>query len=149
LKRRSPFIESLKLAPVVFQELIPADYDLRVTVVGRAMFAARIFSQHGRQRIDWRVDIGMPMERVRLPEDLAKTVLQYMQLLDLDYGALDFRVTPDGKTVFFELNPLRHFLFCEEASEPSITDAMCDLLTSAAERHRPATSTALPTARNP
>ena len=48
-------IESVKLAPSIFQSLVKKDYELRITVVGEKMFPIKIYSQEDQKTsIDWR-----------------------------------------------------------------------------------------------
>ncbi len=54
----------------------------------------------------------------------AEGMLALMRRLGLEYGAADFRATPDGEHVFLEVNPAGQFLFIENAiglkiAEPS------------------------------
>jgi hypothetical protein len=46
--------------------------------------------------------------------------------LGLVYGAIDMRLTPDGRYVFLEVNPSGLWLFVEEPTGLPITDAVVD-----------------------
>lgn len=49
-------IENLHFTPLIFQQAIIKDYDLRVTVVGKKVFASKITINTGKEDLDWRVD---------------------------------------------------------------------------------------------
>jgi hypothetical protein len=49
-----------------------------------------------------------------------------MDRLGLVYGAIDMRLTPDGRYVFLEVNPSGLWLFTEEPTGLPITDAVVD-----------------------
>ena len=48
-------LDRVQLAPVIFQELVPAEVDLRVTIVGEQVFAAAIHSQELPYPLDFRL----------------------------------------------------------------------------------------------
>jgi len=97
-------INLLSTAPVMFQEFIPAAFDVRLTVVNETMVAVRICSQQNSRLIDWRVDLLVPIDRMDVPESIIRPTLTLMNESGLDYGALDLRVTPQGENVFLEIN---------------------------------------------
>lgn len=116
---------AVRYAPVIFQEHIQADLDLRITVVGEAIFAACIHSG----QTDYRVDFRMTMDRARiephaLPDEVAGRLRALMGALGLVYGAIDMRLTPDGQYVFLEVNPAGQWLFVEERTGQPITAAV-------------------------
>ena len=121
-------LESVRYAPVIFQELIDADLDIRVTVVDNSIFAVSIQAHHPGARLDWRMDLASEIRRHELPQAVQSAILKLMRALGLRFGALDLRLTPDGEYVFLEVNPGGQFLFCEiHAGEP-ITRALAEAL---------------------
>ena len=54
-----------------------------------------------------------------------------MRRLELQYGAVDFRVTPDGEHVFLEVNPAGEYLFIADRTDLPIAQAIA----AALERH--------------
>ena len=94
-------IETLRLAPVIFQEFVPAARDLRVTIVGRQIFACAICIEHGEYEFDYRVALSRArIVRADLPEDVRCRLLALMDRLGLTFGAIDMREKPDGSFVF-------------------------------------------------
>lgn len=128
-------IDAVRTAPVIFQEYIEADVDLRVTVIGPHCFPAAIDSQATRYRVDFRMD----MERAtvsadRLPPEIEQGLQRLMQQLGLVYGAIDLRRTPQGEHVFLEINPAGQFLFVEEKSGQPIAATLAQHLHEADQR---------------
>jgi glutathione synthase/RimK-type ligase-like ATP-grasp enzyme len=128
-------LDRVRLAPVIFQEYVPAAADLRVTVLGDRMFAAAIQAAPGGYDIDYRMDMaGAHFEPTNLPTKTQERLRDLMKALGLVYGAVDLRRTPDGQDVFLEVNPAGEWLFVEERTGQPITDAMAELL-AALDRH--------------
>jgi glutathione synthase/RimK-type ligase-like ATP-grasp enzyme len=124
-------LESARYAPVIFQEYIPARYDLRITVVGAELFPAAIHSQATSYTVDYRMDFGASVvEAVRLPGEVEAGLLALMSKLGLVYGAIDMRLTPDGRYVFLEINPAGQWLFIESRTGQPITTCLATLLAS-------------------
>ena len=122
-------LDNVRYAPVIFQEYIPADVDLRVTVVGDELFAAAIHSQESEYPVDFRMDMANTrIEAAELPRDIAERLLDLMGRLGLVYGAIDLRRTPDGRHVFLEVNPAGQWLFVEQATGQPIAAALARLL---------------------
>lgn len=122
-------LDQVRYAPVIFQEYVEAVYDLRVTVVGDAVFPAAIHSQQTEYPVDFRMDMAnaeiTPVTLI--PEVVAK--LKALQgRLGLQYGAIDMRLRPDGEYVFLEVNPAGQWLFVEEVTGQPIAATLAKLL---------------------
>jgi glutathione synthase/RimK-type ligase-like ATP-grasp enzyme len=118
-------------APVIFQEYIEAVYDLRITLVGDAIFAAAIHSQETSYPVDFRMDMAnAQITPIELPADLEERLHAYRRALGLEYGAVDMRLRPDGEYVFLEINPAGQWLFVEEKTQQPIAAALARLLTT-------------------
>ncbi|MFD7788166.1 MvdC/MvdD family ATP grasp protein [Streptomyces nojiriensis] len=121
-------LDSVRYAPVIFQEFVPGA-DLRVTVVGDRVFAAEIDASATSYPVDMRMVVGEAVVRpVALPASLTRTLLRLMRGLGLVYGAVDLRRRPDGQYVFFEVNPAGQWLFVEERTGLPITREVAALL---------------------
>ena len=129
-------IASVTYAPVIFQEYVPARFDLRVTVVGPDMFAAAIHSSETSYEFDYRMDLANArVEPSVLPEEIERRLRDLMDGLGLVYGAIDMRLTPDGRFVFFEVNPSGQWRFVEERSGQPITERFSELLAARSRAH--------------
>jgi glutathione synthase/RimK-type ligase-like ATP-grasp enzyme len=109
-------LDSVGELPCLFQEYIPKKYELRVTVIGSEVFAARINSQDDeRTRTDCRdLSAEIRYEPARLPPEIERRCRDFVHSYQLTFGALDLIVTPDDEHVFLENNPVGQFLFVEE-----------------------------------
>ncbi|MFI7536618.1 MvdC/MvdD family ATP grasp protein [Streptosporangium sp. NPDC049376] len=125
------YAAGLRFCPVIAQPYVPKKIELRVTVVGRRVFAAEIHSQDSnRAGMDWRrYDLGATRHAVHpLPDEVADRCVALTQRLGLVYGAVDLILTPDGRYVFLEINPNGQWLWIEDLTGLPISEALCDLL---------------------
>jgi glutathione synthase/RimK-type ligase-like ATP-grasp enzyme len=129
LEDERDLLDAVRLAPVIFQEYVPAEVDLRVTVVGRRLFAAAIHSQSTNYPVDFRMSLGQArVEPTTLPEEVERRLFALMERLGLTYGAVDMRRTPSGEHVFLEVNTAGEFLFVEDRTAQPIARALAELL---------------------
>jgi len=129
---------AIAYCPMTFQAYVPKRVELRITVVGRQVFAAEIHSQiTNHTRHDWRRydHDRTPYHPHQLPRDLERRCVQLVESLGLRYGAIDMVLTPDGRYVFLEINPNGQYLWIEGATGLPISDAICDLLTATGATH--------------
>jgi glutathione synthase/RimK-type ligase-like ATP-grasp enzyme len=122
-------LSEVRLQPVIFQEFVPAECDVRVTAIGERLFATAIRTSPGGYQFDYRMELGSAtMEPTQLPRDVYEKLRALMQRLGLVYGAIDLRRTSDGQHVFLEVNPAGEWLFVEQGGGQPITEAMAELL---------------------
>jgi glutathione synthase/RimK-type ligase-like ATP-grasp enzyme len=126
-------LERLPTAPVILQEYVDGA-DLRVTLVGRRVFAMEIDARRSACPEDCRVD-RENLARTARPVELPVTVLGGLaalrERLGLEYAAFDLRRTDGGEHVFLEVNPTGEWLWVEELVGAPITEAVTDLLAGA------------------
>lgn len=105
------------------------EIEVRVTVVGDALFAATIQAGSDDARIDWRSDFAaLTYARTAIPPHVADGIRRYMSSMGLHYGAFDFAITGTGEWVMFECNPGGQFGWIEAHTNLPITHAVADLL---------------------
>jgi len=100
--------EALRHSPMVFQELIPKAYELRVAcVAGEAFAGALDATGSSRGHTDWRraAPEECHWQKARLPQEVANSLRVLMSELGLVFGAVDLICTPAGEHVFLEVNP--------------------------------------------
>lgn len=120
-------LESASLSPAIYQELIPKQFDIRVTVVGERVFAAAIDSQSDPEAcIDWRhtENPDLPHYPITLPSALEQKLLELMNRLGLSFGAIDLVQTPTGEYFFLEVNPSGQWLWLDDKLGLGISDAV-------------------------
>ncbi|HJQ33738.1 MAG TPA: MvdD family ATP-grasp ribosomal peptide maturase [Pyrinomonadaceae bacterium] len=131
-------LSGLKLCPMTFQEMVPKALELRVTVVGCRVMAASIDSQSSeRAAHDWRRDGRRMIEDWRpyeLPREVEEKLLRLMDYFVLNYGAVDIIVTPDGRHVFLEVNPVGEFFWLERYAGLPVSETIADVLLGRSRR---------------
>jgi glutathione synthase/RimK-type ligase-like ATP-grasp enzyme len=124
-----PLLETVRYAPVIFQEYVEADVDLRITIVGDEIFAEEIHSQETSYRVDFRMDIRHArIQPATLPAEVEERLRAMMRRLGLVYGAIDMRRTPEGRHVFLEINPAGQWLFVEHFTRQPIAATLARVL---------------------
>lgn len=124
-------LESVRFGPTFLQEFVTKAMDVRVTVIGTAVFAVGIMSRHDPVgRIDFRRAniFELPHEKVTLPKKVEAACRQLVRAFGLRFGAIDLLLTPDGKYFFLEINPNGQWYWLELAAGVPLTKALCDLL---------------------
>jgi glutathione synthase/RimK-type ligase-like ATP-grasp enzyme len=118
--------ESVALCPVLLQEEIPRDADIRTTVIGRDWFVAEIKGKG--DIVDWRSpksDVSYAVSEVG--DDVRQKCRTLLDRLGLVYGAFDFIRTPDGELVFLEVNPTGEWAWLEDMLGFPMRDAFIQL----------------------
>ncbi|MEQ8464541.1 MvdC family ATP-grasp ribosomal peptide maturase [Coleofasciculus sp. E1-EBD-02] len=125
--------ESLSYCPMVFQEQIPKQMELRVVYVNGNVFVGGLkASVYETATVDWRrpgVEAGA-WEHHQLPEALVRRLQAFMGKFGLFFGALDFILTPSGEYVFLEVNPIGEWGMLERDLDLPISSAIADTLIS-------------------
>jgi hypothetical protein len=127
-------LDGLDLCPMIFQEQIENLLDVRVTIVGKRVFAAALdAAARGGSPLDWRRQ-SYALDRVpawaayELPGGLADRLLRLLDHFGLNYGAVDLIVRPDGRHVFLELNASGSFAFLGVNHAGPIAAAIAEVL---------------------
>ncbi|SEM58286.1 hypothetical protein SAMN05428989_4111 [Pseudoxanthomonas sp. GM95] len=110
--------DSIEATPCIYQEFIDKQYELRVTIIGDRIYAAKIDSRSGAGFVDWRFEAfseDFQMKPHQLDQTTEARILAVMKQLGLHYGCMDLIVTPDNQLYFLEVNPGGQFLFVEDA----------------------------------
>ncbi len=123
-------LESVRIAPCLFQEVISKRYELRVNVIGDYVWSAAIHSQaQARTQLDYRHDIeGCVHEPVLLPPRLEAMCVALTRRLGLRMSNIDLIVTDAGDYVFLEANPNGQWLWVEQQVGFPLTHALIDQL---------------------
>ena len=128
--------QSIQWLPMIYQGQVRKAFELRVVVMGRSIFAAKIFSQELEDAtLDWRIAQERPDLRYEpyVPsDDLRRRLLNLMDRLGLVFGSIDLIVDPDGEVWFLEVNEQGQFLFVEDRlPELPLLDAFAHFCISA------------------
>lgn len=110
--RKLGHLDGVQLSPTILQERVAGGPDLRITVVGRRLFA---MAQTAREpfAVDGRLDPAPHRESMDLPVDLRDRILDFQARLGLSVGAYDFKCDAAGTAYFLEVNPVGQWLGTE------------------------------------
>jgi glutathione synthase/RimK-type ligase-like ATP-grasp enzyme len=129
----------LSACPAIYQRRIAKQHELRVTVVGDEIFACRIDSQAREEsRVDWRAAgyTSLDHRACELDEAVADRCRALLRTLGLEIAGLDFIVTPEGETVFLEINAAGQWAWVEQETGLPIAAAIARRLAGAARGGR-------------
>ncbi len=128
-------LDSRQLCPAIFQKYVAKAYDIRVTVVGREIWACRIHSQLSDDtKIDFRkMTLAGNIDEIKheifdLTAELEAKILNYMDFFGLEFGCLDFVERPDGEFVFLEINPAGQWMWIEQITGAPISERLATRL---------------------
>ncbi|MCJ8153157.1 MvdD family ATP-grasp ribosomal peptide maturase [Chryseobacterium sp. SSA4.19] len=128
-------LDTLLYCPMQFQQKIEKQKELRITVVGRDIYAFEIDSQQSEAaKTDWRKDGVNLIDKwipTQLPQDIEVKILELLDVYHVDYGAIDMIVSPEDEYYFIEINAAGEFFWLDNLTEQnqiskSIADLLCD-----------------------
>lgn len=131
-------LDKLQYCPMVFQQQVEKKLELRVTIVGREVFAFSIDSQKvANARVDWRKE-GANMvhewQPYQLPGEVQAKLLSFMDAYGLNYGAIDLILTPDDQYYFLEVNAAGEFFWLDRLCDHAISRQIAAVLMGTADR---------------
>ncbi|WP_175412029.1 ATP-grasp ribosomal peptide maturase [Streptomyces sp. TRM64462] len=122
-------LRGVELTAHLFQAWVDKGHEVRLTIVGERMFAARIDAGSDAAHIDWRSDYGsLSYTPTSVPDSVAAAVRRLMDRLRLRYGAADFVVDPSGDWWFLEVNPCGQWDWIQGATGQPVAQAIADEL---------------------
>lgn len=116
------YINSVRFAPVIFQEYIDPATDVRITIIGNDVFTAEAKVDINNYQFDFRMS-NVSWKEHHLPDSISDLLLKYMRKLGLEYGAIDMRIKSDDYW-FLEINPAGQYLFGELDAGLPISESM-------------------------
>jgi hypothetical protein len=129
-------LDSVALAPNIFQPYVSKAAELRCVVIGKKIFSAKINSQaNASTSKDWRGG-DYQMEPFSLPEQVETSLLRLMDSFGINFASQDMILTPEGEFVFLELNPNGQWLWLERDLGFPLVANMVDLLTTQYSKDR-------------
>ncbi|MEH2310877.1 MAG: MvdC family ATP-grasp ribosomal peptide maturase [Nostoc sp.] len=134
--------ETLRYCPVVFQEQIPKQLELRAVYVNGNLFVGALdASEYAASTQDWRrgTKEALTWQPYQLPDKLIRCLDAFMARFGLIFGAFDFIKTPSGEYVFLEINPTGEWGMLERDLEYPIASAIADALLSTNPKYNPLT----------
>jgi glutathione synthase/RimK-type ligase-like ATP-grasp enzyme len=134
-------LDSVALAPNMFQPYVDKAFELRCVVIGEKIFCAKIHSQaNALTRKDWRAGdwrgADLEQEVFSLPDHVQASIHRLMDSFGINFASIDMILTPSGEFVFLELNPNGQWLWLEVDLGLPLVASMADLLTTHHPRAR-------------
>lgn len=133
-------LDLVRRLPSCFQEALPKQAEVRVTIVRDKIFAVQTIPKHSEPcGIDWRhpeILAELHHTLVTLPQTIIEQCRHMMTTLELSFAALDFVIPPDGRWVFLEINPNGQWYWIEHLTGAPISDALADSLSTATRERR-------------
>lgn len=125
-------ISTIGSFPVYIQRQIVKNSDIRVTVVGKKIFGAKIISQDSElSEVDWRrSDSMLPHEKIEIPVEVGDMCLRLCELFKLNFAAIDFILDDFGRFWFLEINPNGQWAWIEGLLGYPISNEISGLLAS-------------------
>ncbi len=120
---KSDLVKKLINSPVQFQEMIEGE-DLRVYIIGKEVFAAKIETEI----LDFRTDKQAKIKPLELPQEIIYKCFRIMEIFDLNYTGIDIRLSDSGEYVFLEANPAPMFIHFEKETGYPISDTLVKML---------------------
>lgn len=122
----------VRYGPCIFQNFIRKSFEVRATVIGDQVFAAKLATEGvAKAEVDWRratLD-DLPHEPIAVPDPIARACVDMCRHFDLRFGAFDFIVDREGVWYFLEVNPNGQWLWIEHMAGWPLSAAMADELT--------------------
>lgn len=113
----------------LFQQWVPKDHEVRLTVVDGEFFAARIDATSDAAHIDWRSDYdSLTYTVTETPDCVRSRVTRLLDALGLRFAALDFIIDTDGQWWFVDCNPNGQWAWIEDNTGMPIASTIADAL---------------------
>ncbi|WP_341837104.1 MvdC/MvdD family ATP grasp protein [Chitinophaga pollutisoli] len=133
-KEDVPMLESLSACPMILQEYIPKERELRIIYIDGEFFTG---SLRAPELADWRTanTTLVQWEPYELPPAAKDRVHVLMTALGLPFGAIDMIVKPNGEHVFLEVNPQGEWGMLEKYLDFPIAATIAEKLVNRIEQH--------------
>ena len=120
-------LNNVRYLPTQFQTYVPGT-NIRVHVVGDALFATEIKSQAVDYRYASREDLEVDMVSTTLPPHIEARCFDLSRLLRLPLCGIDLKLTPDGDYYCFEVNPSPGYSYFQQNTDQNIAAAIVNYL---------------------
>nr|MCW3104374.1 MvdC family ATP-grasp ribosomal peptide maturase [Bacteroidota bacterium] len=123
--------DTLKNCPMVFQEHIAKQYELRIIYVDGHFFTGKVNASGSKLgKTDWRKSTPdeVKWEHYTLPEGLRQQLSDFMKKIGLIYGAIDMICSAEGEYVFLEVNPTGEWGMLQRDLGLAVSDAIAQAL---------------------
>ncbi|HEY2117080.1 MAG TPA: hypothetical protein VGJ51_18420 [Candidatus Angelobacter sp.] len=112
-----PSDEVLTYAPAIYQELVVKKFDVRMVLLGAAVYSYSLHNPKG--ALDWRGDATqglLKVEPINTPPEVEKSVLAFAEKSGIACGSFDFAIDDQNRWWFLEVNEGGQFLWLDAAN---------------------------------
>jgi glutathione synthase/RimK-type ligase-like ATP-grasp enzyme len=112
-----PSDEVLTYAPAIYQELVVKKFDVRMVLMGAAVYSYSLHNPKG--ALDWRKDATQSLLKVEFiitPPEVEKSVLEFAAKSGIACGSFDFAIDNQERWWFLEVNEGGQFLWLDAAN---------------------------------
>ena len=112
-----PTDEVLSYAPAIYQEMVVKKFDVRMMLLGAAVYSYSLHNPKG--ALDWRQDATQGLVRVEpiiTPPEVEKSVLAFAAKSGIACGSFDFAIDNQNRWWFLEVNEGGQFLWLDAAN---------------------------------
>lgn len=112
-----PSDEVLTYAPAIYQELVVKKFDVRMVLLGAAVYSYSLHSSEG--VLDWRGDATQGLVKVEpiiTPPEVEQSVLAFAEKSGIACGSFDFAIDNQDRWWFLEVNEGGQFLWLDAAN---------------------------------
>ncbi|HVG89876.1 MAG TPA: hypothetical protein VNB54_00160, partial [Alphaproteobacteria bacterium] len=112
-----PGDDVLTYAPAIYQELVVKKFDVRMVLLGAAVYSYSLHNPKG--ALDWRADATHGLVRVEpiiTPPEVEKSVLAFSAKSGIAFGSFDFAIDNQDRWWFLEVNEGGQFLWLDAAN---------------------------------
>jgi hypothetical protein len=109
-----PSDEVLTYAPAIYQELVVKKFDVRMVLLGAAVYSYSLHNPKG--ALDWRHDATqglLKVEPITTPPEVEKSVLAFAAKSGIVCGSFDFAIDNQDRWWFLEVNEGGQFLWLD------------------------------------
>jgi len=113
-----PRDEVLTYAPAIYQDMVVKPYDVRLVLLGNAVYSYSL--HHASGALDWRQDSSQGMVTAKIietPAEVEQSVLVFAAQAGISFGSCDFAVDAEGRWWYLEINEGGQFLWLDEFNE--------------------------------
>ncbi|MDF0680502.1 MAG: hypothetical protein P0116_06005 [Candidatus Nitrosocosmicus sp.] len=130
--------EDIVYAPVIFQEKIENDSEIRVTVIGDKIFACKLSIKDKSKYSDLHKirESKIIFEEINLGKKMEKQCIKLNRELGLHVSSIDLIQSKNGELFFLEINPIGDWYWIEKHTNLPITKSMFDFVNGLLKKNR-------------
>lgn len=125
----------ISTAPIILQEPLIPKTDVRVTVVGKHIYAVDITENGKGIDLDWRLKRkNIRFKKIFLPAEIEWKCFELVNAMNLSFGAIDLVIYRD-KYYFLEINPTGEWGWLLSCADLSIDNVITEILIHGKTHH--------------